>query len=74
MIVWKTDLVAGARKFPVDMASITINIGFWTDAGCPKLRPGPVLGQIETIFMQDLHITLLDVEPKADNATKVNLI
>ena len=51
------------------MATFAVNVGFWRERGAPMLVDW--LGYIETGWFQDLNATFGDLEPKADNATKV---
>ena len=58
----------GGRKFPVDMAGFAINIEI-LKIHKPKM---PYLaGQEETHFLQNLNLTLEDIEPLANNCTEV---
>lgn len=62
--VWKA-----SRKFPVEMASIGINIDFWLHRGAPLFRAHKA-GYMETGLLEDLHITKEDLEPLANNCTE----
>ena len=56
------------RLWKIDMASLALNINFWRERGTPYFQPrGAVM--IETDFLQDLNLTLHDIEPLAENCT-----
>ena len=57
------------RKWPVDMACFAVDIVFWRSRGSPLMVD--VKGYIEDAFFRDLNVTHRDMEPKADNCTKV---
>lgn len=58
-----------SRKFPVDMAGFAINVGFLRTR--PKAGMPFRAGFEEDGFLRSLNITLTDLEPKADNCTKI---
>ena len=60
----------GPRKFPVDMASLSINIAFWLKRGAPMFSNRSP-GYLETKMLQSLKITLDELEPRANNCTVI---
>ena len=62
------DAWPAGRKWPVDMASLSVNILYWISRGSPLLEPKES-HTIETQFLEDMKLTLDDVEPLANNGT-----
>ena len=64
----------GGRKYQYDMASLTVNVKYWKNIGAPLFQC-VVPGQQEDKFLQRLlqNKTLANIEPKADNCTKVRM-
>ena len=56
------------RVFPVDMASICLNIGFWSKSGAPMFNCEKA-GYMESKLLEALNISMADIEPK--NVTQV---
>ena len=56
----------------MDMASFAVNIDFWISRGSP--RQVDMEGYTEDFFMRDMNVTFDDMQPKAENCTKVNYI
>ena len=65
---WKPE-----RKFAIDMAGFAVNIKLFFDNPNVKFD-GLHRGQMESHLLSSLGITLDDLEPKADNCTKVSLL
>ncbi|CAN7988743.1 unnamed protein product [Ixodes pacificus] len=57
------------RKFPVDMAGFAVNLRLVM--GNDKLQMPYQAGHLETAFLESLNITIRDLEPLCENATKV---
>lgn len=53
------------------MASMGVNIQYWQKKGAPLFKCSRH-GSMETEFLESLNISLADIEPKADNCTKVS--
>ena len=58
------------RKFPVDMACMCVNINFWLRVGAPLMKCSFV-AHMETLFLEDMKISMDEIEPKAQNATNI---
>ena len=69
-IVGFVDVWNGGRKFPVEMASLSINIAFWLKRGAPMFDHRR-RGFLETRLLEALNITTSDLEPKAKNCTMI---
>ncbi|KAK8754123.1 hypothetical protein OTU49_012261, partial [Cherax quadricarinatus] len=61
--------IAG-RKFPVDMAGFAVNVQFYLKRNAPMMPYN--VGFEEDGFLKALKIKPEDIEPLADNCTKVN--
>ncbi|MCL4157572.1 UNVERIFIED_CONTAM: hypothetical protein GTU68_009319 [Idotea baltica] len=57
------------RKFPVDMAGFAINVKVFLDH--PQAFMPFVVGYEEDGLLKNLKINVADIEPKAENCTKV---
>lgn len=57
------------RKFPVDMAGFAVNLRLVM--GNDKLQMPYQAGHLETAFLESLNITIRDLEPLCENATKI---
>ncbi|CAN8017058.1 unnamed protein product, partial [Ixodes persulcatus] len=57
------------RKFPVDMAGFAVNLRLVM--GSNKLQMPYQAGHLETAFLESLNITIRDLEPLCENATKI---
>ena len=62
------DVWPAGRKFPVEMASVSVNILYWRSRGSPLFEPKKA-GQVETQFLEAMKLTFDDVEPLANNGT-----
>ena len=69
-IVGFVDVWKGGRKFPVEMASMSINVAFWLERGAPQFDHRKT-GYLETRLLEALKITMSDLEPKAKNCTLI---
>lgn len=69
-IVGFVDVWKAGRKFPVEMASIGVNVNFWLLKGGP-LFDYRKMGYMETRFLEAMKITVNDLEPKAKNCTEI---
>ena len=58
------------RKFPVDMAGFAVNVNHFLS--CKGAKMPFQVGREETKFLEQLRITNEDIEPLADNCTKVS--
>ncbi len=63
---WRPD-----RRFATDMASFALNLKLLFRYPKANFRPDVKLGMLETEFLTAFQLTLADLEPKADNCTKV---
>ena len=63
------DVWPANRKWPVEMASISVNILYWKKLGAPLLLPKKA-GRIETDFLEALNLTKSEIEPLAKNCTE----
>lgn len=63
------DVWPGKRKWPVEMASLGINIRFWRSRGAPQFTPTKK-GFAETMFLEDMNVTYADLQPLAKNCTE----
>ena len=70
-IVGFISLWKGSRKFPIDMASIGINIGYYLIKGGPMFNVKWTPGYFETHFIEGLVKSMNEIEPKANNCTKI---
>ncbi|XP_065567304.1 galactosylgalactosylxylosylprotein 3-beta-glucuronosyltransferase S-like [Artemia franciscana] len=59
----------GDRTFPVDMASFGVNLRYLTKFA--NIQMPFLSGYEETVFLAGLNITNDDIEPLADNCTKI---
>ena len=69
-IIGYLDQASRSRLWKVDMASFGLNINFWRERGKPYFQPRGK-GMIETDFLQDLNLTVSDMEPLAENCTEL---
>ena len=60
------------RKFPVDMAGFAVNLRLIQEKTNAWFNPNTRSGVQETDFLSKLGIEGYDLEPKADNCTKVS--
>ena len=60
------------RKFPIDMAGFAITGELLMTH--PNATFGFHLGSVETKFIESLGVTVDDLEPRADNCTKVGIL
>ena len=59
------------RKFPIDMAGFAITGELLMTHPNAKFNLNEPLGFMETKFIESLGVTMDDLEPRADNCTKV---
>ena len=69
-IVGFLDCYIDRRKFPVDMASIALNVQYWLQKNAVLFNI-TVKGYMETVFLDRIGVTLNELEPLADNCTKI---
>ena len=58
-----------SREFQVDWAGFAVSTAYWRDRGAPSL--GARQGQVENIFLQELGVSMTDLEPLAEQCTQV---
>lgn len=63
---WRPD-----RKFPIDMAAFAVNMKLLFQYPTAYINPDVERGFLETDFLQQLHISLNDLEAKANDCSKV---
>ena len=68
-VVGYLDVWPGGRKWPVEMASIAINIEFWNSRGAPLFQPKK-RGFAETHFLEAMKLSNADMQPLANNCTQ----
>ncbi len=65
----------GPRKFPVDMAGFAVNLGFYAKmvekAALPVIPMPFRAGFEEDGFLKSLNVSWSDLQPLANNCTKV---
>ena len=69
---WFSAFKRKARKFPIDMSGFAIT-GELLMAH-PNATFGFHVGLVETEFIESLGVTVDDLEPRADNCTKVGIL
>lgn len=65
-VYWKPQ-----RPFPMDMAGFAINVQLFFDSPNAKFSNEVPRGYLESTILEQLHVKMEDLEPRADNCTKV---
>lgn len=63
---WKPE-----RPFPMDMAGFAINLKLFFDSPNAWFSNAVPRGYLESTILEQLHVKMADLEPKADNCSKV---
>ena len=69
-IVGFLDCYIDSQKFPVYMASIALNVQYWLQKNAVLFNI-TVKGYMETVFLDQIGVTFNELEPLADNCTKI---
>ena len=64
--IWKAE-----RKYPIDMAGFAINYAFYIYKSSPKFNSNLEIGYQETHLLDQLLDAYNQLEPKAENCSKV---
>ena len=70
VVTYFSGYLQDVRKFPLDMAAFAVNTRFYLKSNA-TFDPYKQAGYTESNFLSALGVTKEELEPKADNCTKV---